>query len=96
MSKIDYYEVQELAALMAGKDYDDIVNSGEEYRLDEYCYEALGIEDGVEGLRKIVEKLIKFTPTWKSPITGTLYQGFVVPEDDKGLMRAIIKQEAKL
>ena len=50
MSKIDYYEVQELAALMAGKDYDDIVNSGEEYRLDEYCYEALGIEDGVEGL----------------------------------------------
>ena len=92
---IDYFEVQELAALMAGKDYDDVVNSGDERRLDEYCYEALSIEDGVEGLRRIIEKLIKFTPTWKSPITGTLYQGFVVSEGDKGLMRAIIKQEVK-
>lgn len=92
---IDYFEVQELAALMAGKDYDDVVNSGDERRLDEFCYEALSIEDGVEGLQRIIEKLIKFTPTWKSPITGTLYQGFVVPENDKGLMRAIIKQEVK-
>lgn len=92
---IDYFEVQELAALMAGKDYDDVINSGDERRLDEYCYEALSIEDGVEGLRRIIDKLIKFTPTWKSPITGTLYQGFVVPEGDKGLMRAVIKQEVK-
>lgn len=92
---IDYFEVQELAALMAGKDYDDVVNSGDERYLNEYCYEALSIEDGVEGLRRIIEKLIKFTPTWKSPITGTLYQGFVVPEGDNGLMRAVIKQEVK-
>lgn len=92
---INYFEVQELAALMAGRNIDDVVNSGEEYRLDEYCYEALGIEDGVEGLRRIVEKLIKFTPTWKSYLTGKIYQGFVVQEKG-GVMRAIVKQEAKL
>ena len=90
---IDYFEVQELAALMANKNIDDVVDSGNERVLDEYCYEALGIENGVEGLQRIIEKLIKFTPTWKSPLTGELYQGFVVSEGDKGLMRAIIKQK---
>jgi hypothetical protein len=90
---INYFDVQELAALMSNRNIDDIINSGDERILDEYCYEALSIEDGVEGLRRIIEKLIKFTPTWKSPLTGELYQGFVVPEGDKGLMRAIIKQK---
>lgn len=90
---INYFDVQELAALMSNRNIDDIVNSGDERILDEYCYEALGIEDGVGGLQRIIEKLIKFTPTWKSPLTGELYQGFVVPVGDKGLMRAIIMQK---
>jgi hypothetical protein len=38
---------------------------------------------------------VKFTNPWKSPITGELYQGFVVPENIKGLMRAIIKEKVE-
>ena len=87
---VDYSEVQELVALMADKDYENC----DERVLDEYCYEALGIEDGVEGLQKIIDKLIKFTPMWKSYLTGKIYQGFIVHEES-GVMRSIIKQEVK-
>ena len=36
---------------------------------------------------------VKRTNPWKSSITGEIYQGFVIQENDKGLMRAIIKKD---
>ena len=88
---MSYDEVQELACLMLGKDYDSIVNNYDEDTIDEAFYKEYGVD--MDNFYRIVEDLIKFTPSWKSPLTKQLYQGFVVPEGDKGLMRAIIKEK---
>lgn len=87
-------EVLELACLMLGNNYDDMVNYyGEDFEteLDEIFYEKYNIT--LEDFEHILKDLIKFTPTWRSPITYTLYQGFVTKENDSGLMRAVIKEE---
>ena len=89
-----YDEVLELACLMMGEDYDTIVNEGKEGRIENMLFDKYGIV-GIDQFELLIKDLIKFTPTWKSLLTKSLYQGFVVPEGDKGLMRAIIKQEVK-
>lgn len=83
-------EIEELACLLLGLDYDSIVNSNEEYIIEDKFYNKFNID--LEDFEYLIKKLIKFTPTWKSPLTGQLYQGFVTPENEK-LMRAIIKRE---
>jgi len=88
-----YYELLELACLMMGKDYDTIVDEGNEREIEIMLFDKYGID--IDQFELLIEDLIKFTPTWKSLLTKSLYQGFVVPEGDKGLMRAIIKQEVK-
>lgn len=89
-----YDEVLELACLMMGEDYDTIVNEGKEGRIENMLFDKYGIV-GMDQFELLIKDLIKFTPTWKSLLTESIYQGFVVPEGNKGLMRAIIKQEVK-
>ena len=84
-------EVEELACLMLGKDYDSIIDNYEESVIYDMFYEEYGIT--LEDFEHLLKDLIKFTPSWKSPITGELYQGFVIPENNKGLIRAIIKEK---
>ena len=86
-------EVKELACLMLGKDYDSLVDDHNEAIIDRLFYNEYNID--LSDFWHILEDLIKFTPTWKSPITNELYQGFVVPENTKGLMRAVIKEKVK-
>lgn len=84
-------EVEELACLMLGKDYDDIVNNDLESDIYDMFYEEYNIT--LEDFGHLLNNLVKFTNPWKSPITGEIYQGFVTSENDKGLMRAIIKEK---
>ncbi len=88
-----YDEVLELACLMMGKDYDTIVDEGNERNIEIMLFDKYGID--IDQFELLIEDLIKFTPTWKSLLTESMYRGFVVPIGDKGLMRAIIKQEVK-
>lgn len=84
-------EVEELACLMLGKDYDSIIDNYGESVIYDMFYEEYNVT--LEDFEHLLKDLIKFTPSWKSPITGELYQGFVIPENNKGLMRAIIKEK---
>jgi hypothetical protein len=88
-----YYEVLELACLMMGEDYDAIVNEGNEGRIENMLFDKYGID--IDQFELLIKDLIKFTPTWKSLLTKSIYKGFVVPIGDKGLMRAIIKVEVE-
>ena len=88
-----YYEVLELACLMMGEDYDTIVNEGNEREIEIMLFDKYGID--IDQFELLIKDLIKFTPTWKSLLTESVYQGFVTTEKDTGLMVAIIKQEVK-
>ena len=89
-----YYEVLELACLMMGGDYETIVNEGNEGRIENMLFDKYGIV-GMDQFELLIKDLIKFTPTWKSLLTESIYQGFVTSEKDTGLMIAIIKREVK-
>ena len=84
-------EIEELACLMLGKDYDDIVNNHNEDIIDKLFYNEYNID--LHDFRHLLEDLVKFTNPWMSPITNEIYQGFVISESDNGLMRAIIKEK---
>lgn len=84
-------EIEELACLMLGKDYDSIVDNYEESTIYNMFYEEYGIT--LEDFEHLLKDLVKFTNPWKSLITEEIYQGFVIPENDNGLMRAIIKEK---
>ena len=84
-------EIEELACLMLGKDYDAIVDNYEESAVYNMFYEEYGIT--LEDFERLLNDLVKFTNPWMSPITNEIYQGFVISENDKGLMRAIIKEK---
>ena len=84
-------EIEELACLMLGKDYDVIVDNYGESAIYDMFYEEYDIT--LEDFEYLLRNLVKFTNPWKSPITGEIYQGFVIPENDNGLMRAIIKEK---
>ena len=86
-----YDEIEELACLMLGKDYGSIINNYDESVIERMFYDSYDVT--LEDFERILEDLIKFTNPWKSPITGEMYQGFVIKENDKGLMRAIIKEK---
>lgn len=84
-------EIEELACLMLGKDYDSIVDNYEESIIEDMFYEEYNTT--LEDFEHLLKDLVKFTNSWKSPITNEVYQGFVTLENDKGLMRAIIKEK---
>lgn len=86
-------EVEELACLMLGKDYDSIIDNYEESTIDNMFYEEYNIT--LEDFKHLLKDLVKFTNPWKSIFTGEIYQGFVIPENDSGLMRAIIKEKVQ-
>lgn len=88
---IHYDEVEELACLMLGKDYDSIVDNYEESVIDDMFYEKYNIT--LEDFEHLLEDLIKFTNPWKFPITGETYRGFVTKLKDSDLMRAVIKEK---
>lgn len=84
-------EIEELACLMLGKDYDSIVNNYGESTIFDMFYTEYGVD--LENFERVLKDLIKFTNPWKSPLTNEIYQGFVISENDNGLMRAIIKEK---
>ena len=85
-------EIEELACLMLHVDYNTLLDEGyDESYIDDMFYEEYNIT--LEDFEHLLDDLVKFTNPWKSPITNEIYQGFVVPENDKGLMRAIIKEK---
>jgi len=84
-------EIEELACLMLGKDYDSIVDNYEESIIEDMFYKEYNIT--LEDFEHLLKDLVKFTNSWKSPITNEVYQGFVTLENDKGLIRAIIKEK---
>ena len=87
-------EVEELACLMLNRDYDSMVDNHQESTIDDIFYETYHVT--LEEFESILIDLVKFTPSWKSPITGEIYQGFVTKEgeeDGHRLMRAIIKEK---
>lgn len=85
-------DTNELAALLLNKDYNDIIEKDEMTQLDSDLWGKYNI--GLSEFHEIIKDLVKFTPSWKSPLTGTLYRGFVKPEG-KSLMKAIVKEEIK-
>jgi hypothetical protein len=84
-------EIEELACLMLKRDYDSIVDEGNESYIEELFYETYNVT--LEEFESVLYDLIKFTNPWKSPITNEIYQGFVVNTKTEGLMRAIIKEK---
>lgn len=86
---MQWYEIEELACLMLGKDYDSIINNYDETVIDDMFYKEYNIT--LENFEHLLKDLIKFTNPWISPITGKLYQGFVVKYNES-LMQAIIKE----
>ena len=84
-------EIEELACLMLGKDYDTIIDNYEESTIHDMFYAEYSVD--LEDFEHLLNDLVKFTNPWKSPITNEIYQGFVILENDKGLMRAIIKEK---
>ena len=84
-------EVEELACLMLKRDYDSIVDEGNESYIEELFYEVYNVT--LEEFESILNDLVKFTNPWKSYITGDVYQGFVVNTKTEGIMRAIIKEK---
>ena len=95
--KMTWDEIEELACLMLGKDYDAIVDNyeDEESTIEDMFYAEYDVD--LEEFEHLLRDLVKFTNPWKSPITEEIYQGFVIQEEgNKGLMRAIIKQKVKI
>ena len=88
---MNWDEIEELACLMLRKDYDTIVDNYEESTIYNMFYEEYGIT--LEDFEHLLKDLVKFTNPWMSPITEEIYQGFVIPENNIGLMRAIIKEK---
>ena len=88
---IHYDEVEELACLMLGWDYDSVIDDELQETLYEEFYSKYSI--ALEEFEHLLNDLVKFTNPWKSPLTDKAYQGFVVQEGNNGLMRAIIKEE---
>ena len=84
-------EIEELACLMLKRDYDSIVDEGNESYIEDMFYAEYGVD--LEEFEHLLRDLVKFTNPWKSPITKEIYQGFVVQENNKGLMRAIIEEK---
>ena len=84
-------EIEELACLMLGKDYDSIVDNYDEDTIGNMFYAEYDIT--LEEFEHLLKDLVKFTNPWKSPITNDIYQGFVISENFNGLMRAIIEEK---
>ena len=87
-------EIEELACLMLKRDYDAIVDEGNESYIEELFYEVYNVT--LEEFESILNDLVKFTNPWKSYITGDIYQGFVVNTETEGIMRAIIKEKYEM
>ena len=87
-------EIEELACLMLKRDYDSIVDEGNESYIEELFYEVYNVT--LEEFESILNDLVKFTNPWKSYITGDIYQGFVVNTETEGIMRAIIKEKYEM
>jgi hypothetical protein len=79
-------EFEELAAHLLGleKEYEDDAIED----IDDLIWEKFGL--GFEAFTKLVKALIPYTVAWESPITKTVYQGFVKDRV------AIVKQEVRV
>lgn len=72
--RLDWIDVQDLAAHVVGLDPDDYEDSEIEELLADKFFQ---MEDGALGaFHKIVEYLIPATDVGESPLSGTYYRGF--------------------
>lgn len=86
---MQYYEAQELAALLLGFDYDTLADEGREDEIEEALYEKFEI--GMEQFCDIVSALLPYTPVVRSAFLKKDYNAFVNPKE--GVM--IVKREVK-
>ena len=68
--KVNCYDVEDLAALVLGLEDGTEIETVEQVMWDK-------LEISMESFQKIVEVLMPFTIPSKSPLTGTIYHGFV-------------------
>lgn len=81
---LDIFDVENLVCHMLGVNYDDVV-------VGTLFYEKYEVE--LEYFIDILTDLVKFTPIWKSPLTGELYQGFVDLKEGVVLIKTLYKDE---
>ena len=74
MSKISYWEIEELAAAMLGVT-EAYENETMEQDIDQMFYDEF--DTSMEALHKIVEKLAPMATSNASPLTNTMRRGFV-------------------
>lgn len=82
-------EVYELAAALIGKRDEYEEGDITDIDIEESFYEKY--EVSVDQFHEIADDLIKFTPSWESPLTHVRMQGFV--REKEGI--AITKREIK-
>lgn len=95
MNSLEYLDYIELACIICGLDYDNIVDNNDWLTLDDALSDKFDIP-GMESFAKIASTLIKFTPVVLTAITETPVQGFSICEDKKkDIWRFIVKEEYK-
>jgi hypothetical protein len=86
-----YDEVQELACVITGLDYDQIVNEEREPEIEDALFNKFEIS--LDQLQRIAEALLELTPIIESELTGALYHAFGVLDEDTDRWRAICKEK---
>ena len=87
---MNYWDAEELACAVLGLDYDEMVDDGQENEINEKLAEEFGID--IETFSDIAERLLEFTPTVSSGLSGKRYHAFLREVDGMGI--AIVKKEA--
>ena len=86
---MNYWDLQELACVVLGENYDKLVDEGLEDTIEQKLFDKLGVS--LEQFHDIARELLKLTPPVKSELTGEWHNAFVIHED--GMMRAIVKNK---
>ena len=88
-TRLDYYEVEELAAYICGIDYDE---ENDTNKIDEELITKFKID--IVELQTLLEHLVPMIEIGKSPATEVLYKGFS-KKDKFNIDKWIIKQQIK-
>lgn len=87
---MSYYDLQELACVVLGLDYDRLVDNGEEDEIENALYGKFEIN--MEQFGDLVKALLPLTIPLQSPFTKEWHYCF--GKEDGNLWRAIIKMKA--
>lgn len=87
---MSYYDLQELACVILGLDYNKLVDNGEEDEIDNALNDKFKI--GMEQFVDLVKALLPLTMPLQSPSTSKCY--YCLGKEEDGFWRAIIEMEA--